>query len=144
MAHGLQDLDEIGDLTAEFREDAQIRVLLLDGQPDALASACERARVRLDHIDKLQRPRAHLLARLQYARCLAAAGKDEKAQWVLAPALKTCAALGLSRLLIDEGPAILRVANEVAAGWETIDAATAADISDFVHKIEAATLHRAS
>ena len=144
MAHGLQDLDEIGDLTAEFREDAQIRVLLLDGQPDALASACERARVRLDHIDKLQRPRAHLLARLQYARCLAAAGNDEKAQWVLAPALKTCAALGLSRLLIDEGPAILRVAHEVAAGWETIDAATAADISDFVHKIEAATLHRAS
>lgn len=141
MAHGLQDLDEIGDLTAEFREDAQIRVLLLDGRPEALASACERAKARLDHVDKLQRPRAHLQTRIQYARCLAAAGMDEKAQWVLAPALKTCAALGLSRLLTDEGPAILRVAHDVAVGWEAIDAGTAADISDFVHKLEATSLH---
>jgi hypothetical protein len=141
MAHGMQDLDESGDLTAEFREDAQIRLLLRDGQPGALASACERARARLDHTDKLQRPRARLQARIQYARCLAAAGQDEKAQWVLAPALKTCAALGLSRLLIDEGAAVLRVARDVAAGWETVDVATAADISDFVHKLDATSLY---
>lgn len=143
MAYGVQDLDESGDLTAEFREDAQIRLLLRDGQPAALASACERARARLDHTDKLQRPRARLQARVQYAQCLAAAGQDEKAQWVLAPALKTCAALGLSRLLIDEGPAVLRVAHDVAVGWETVDVATAAGISDFVHQLEAASLHHA-
>ncbi len=141
MAHGVQDFGESGDLTAEFREDAQIRLLLLDGQPAASTSACERARVRLDNTDKLRRPRAHLQARIQYARCLAVAGLDEKAQWVLAPALKTCAALGLSRLLVDEGPVMLRVARDVAAGWETVDVATAADISDFVHKLEAASLH---
>ncbi|BBZ55864.1 serine/threonine-protein kinase [Mycolicibacterium phocaicum] len=143
MAYGVQDLDESRDLTAEFREDAQIRLLLRDGQPAALASACERARARLDHTDKLQRPRARLQARVQYAQCLAAAGQDEKAQWVLAPALKTCAALGLSRLLIDEGPAVLRVAHDVAVGWETVDVATAAGISDFVHQLEAASLHHA-
>ncbi len=62
---------------------------------------------------------------------------------MLASALKTCAALGLSRLLIDEGPALLRVAHDVAVGWETVDVATAADISDFVHKLEAASLHHA-
>jgi len=141
MAHGAQELGESGDLTAEFREDAQIRLLLLDGRPQALAAACARANARLDHIDKLQRPRAHLQATIQYARCLAAAGADEKAQWALAPALKTCAALGLSRLLVDEGPAILRVAHDIAVGWETVDPATAPDISDFVHKLEATSLH---
>jgi serine/threonine-protein kinase/serine/threonine-protein kinase PknK len=141
MAHGVQDCVERGDLTAEFREDAQIRLLLLDGRPAASTSACERARVRLDNTDKLRRPRAHLQARIQHARCLTVAGLDEKAQWVLAPALKTCAALGLSRLLVDEGPVMLRVARDVAAGWETVDVATAADISDFVHKLEAASLH---
>jgi serine/threonine-protein kinase/serine/threonine-protein kinase PknK len=36
---------------------------------------------------------------------------------------------------------MLRVARDVAAGWETVDVATAADISDFVHKLEAASLH---
>jgi serine/threonine-protein kinase/serine/threonine-protein kinase PknK len=141
MAHGVQDIDESGDLTAEFREDAQIRLLLLNGDPAASASACERARVRLDHTDELLRPRAHLQTRIQYARCLVAAGQDERARWVLAPALKTCAALGLSRLLLDEGPALLRVAHDVAVGWETVDVATAADISDFVHQLEATSLH---
>lgn len=36
---------------------------------------------------------------------------------------------------------MLRVAHDVAVGWETVDVATAADISDFVHKLEAASLH---
>lgn len=39
------------------------------------------------------------------------------------------------------GPAVLRVAHDVAVGWETVDVATAADISDFVHKLEEASLH---
>ncbi|WP_155930284.1 serine/threonine-protein kinase [Mycolicibacterium sp. CBMA 234] len=141
LAHGIQPLDT-GDIIAELREDVQIRLLLLDGRPTALDAACERARTRVDHIDKSNRPRAHLRATIQYALCLAMTGKDVKARWILAPALKTCAALGLSRLLIDEGPVLLRVAHDIAVGWETVDAATAVDITDFVHKIEDAVLHR--
>nr|WP_255456894.1 hypothetical protein [Mycolicibacterium sp. CBMA 361] len=141
LAHGIQPLDT-GDIIAELREDVQIRLLLLDGRPTALDAACDRARTRVDHIDKSNRPRAHLRATIQYALCLAMTGKDVKARWILAPALKTCAALGLSRLLIDEGPVLLRVAHDIAVGWETVDAATAVDITDFVHKIEDAVLHR--
>ena len=47
MSHGVPALDEIGDATAELREDAQIRLLLDDGQPSALSAASDRARARL-------------------------------------------------------------------------------------------------
>jgi hypothetical protein len=40
------------------------------------------------------------------------AGDTDAAQHVLAPALRTCAALGLSQVLIDEGPQLLRLAKE--------------------------------
>jgi ATP/maltotriose-dependent transcriptional regulator MalT len=133
-SHGAQALDGIGDVTAEFREDSQIRLLLIDGESSALADACDRARARRDHVDQRKRPRAHLRASLQLAICLAAAGNSGDASRVLAPALRTCAALGLSRLLIDEGPLMLGLAKETVAANEftSADPAMAESVLQFV------------
>jgi serine/threonine-protein kinase/serine/threonine-protein kinase PknK len=109
---GSQPLDGIGDVTAELLQDSQIRLLLIDGTPSAVTTACERARARLEQVDQAKRPRAHLHATVQLALCLAAAGDTGEAQRILAPALKTCAALGLRQLLIDEGPQMVRLAKE--------------------------------
>jgi hypothetical protein len=109
-------------------------LLLVDGESSALAEACSRARVRLDHIDQRKRPSAYLRASLQFAHCLAVAGKSAEATRVLAPALTTCAALGLSRLLLDEGPMMVRLAIETAAEREfsSSDPAMADNVRDFV------------
>jgi ATP/maltotriose-dependent transcriptional regulator MalT len=133
-SQGVQALDGTGDVTAELREDSQIRLLLGDGQPSALTAACTRARARVDHVDQHKRPRAHLQATLQYAFCLAVAGNTDQAQRVLAPALRTCAALGLSHLLIDEGPRMLRLARAVVVADEfsPTDATTSESVRDFV------------
>jgi serine/threonine-protein kinase/serine/threonine-protein kinase PknK len=133
-SQGVQALDGTGDVTAELREDSQIRLLLGDGQPSALTAACTRARARVDHVDQHKRPRAHLQATLQYAFCLAVAGNTDQAQRVLAPALRTCAALGLSHLLIDEGPQMLRLAKGavVAGEFSSADPTTSESVRDFV------------
>jgi ATP/maltotriose-dependent transcriptional regulator MalT len=133
-SQGVQALDGTGDVTAELREDSQIRLLLGDGQPSALTAACTRACARVDHVDQHKRPRAHLQATLQYAFCLAVAGNTDQAQRVLAPALRTCAALGLSHLLIDEGPQMLRLAKGavVAGEFGPTDATTSESVRDFV------------
>jgi ATP/maltotriose-dependent transcriptional regulator MalT len=130
---GSQPLDGICDVTAEYREDSQIRLLLIDGTPSALATACARARARLEHVDQGKRPRAHLHATVQLALCLAAAGNTDEAQHLLAPALRTCAALGLSRLLTDEGPQMLRLAKECVTQTDSglADDAISANVRDF-------------
>jgi hypothetical protein len=132
--HGAQAFDGIGDVTAELREDTQVRLLLNDVQASALVSACDRARARVDHVDQRRRPRAHLQATLQYALCLAVAGSADEAQRILAPALRTSAALGLNRLLIDEGPQMLRLAkNTVAADeFSSTDLKMSESVRDFV------------
>jgi ATP/maltotriose-dependent transcriptional regulator MalT len=134
MSQGVQALDGIGDATAELREDAQIRLLLNDGRPSALNAACDRARARLDHIDQRKRPRAHLQATLHLALCLAAAGNTDEAQRVVTPALRTCAALGLSQLLLDMGPQVLNLAKDTveADGFSSADLITSANVRDFV------------
>ena len=106
----------------------------IDGQPSALTAACDRARARVDHVDQRKRPRAHLQATLQFAFCLAVAGNTDEAQRVLAPALRTCAALGLSHLLIDEGPQMLRLAKDtvVADEFSSADPTTSESVRDFV------------
>jgi ATP/maltotriose-dependent transcriptional regulator MalT len=130
---GPQPLDGIGYVTAELTEDSQIRLLLIDGTPSGLAMACQRARARLQHVDRGKRPRAHLHATVQLALCLAAAGDTDEAQQVLAPALRTCAALGLRQLLIDEGPQMLRLAKECVtqADGSLADDALVATVRDF-------------
>jgi MalT-like TPR region len=133
-SQGAQKLDGIGDDTAELKEDSQIRLLLVDGKPSALSEACGRARARLDHLDAGKRPRAHLRATIQLALCQAVAGNCDEAQRVLRPALRTCAALGLSQVLLDEGPQIVRLAQDVAIGadGELADATTSVNVRDFV------------
>jgi serine/threonine-protein kinase/serine/threonine-protein kinase PknK len=130
---GSQPLDGLGDVTAELMEDSQIRLLLIDGRPSALATACQQARTRIEHVDQRKRPRAHQYAAIQLAHCLAAARDTEEAQRVLAPALKTCAALGLSQLLIDEGPPMLRLAKECVTQTDggLADDGLAATVRDF-------------
>jgi serine/threonine-protein kinase PknK len=132
MAQGAQKLDGTGDDIAEVKEDSQIRLLLLDGKTSALSEACRRARVRRDHVDQSKRPRAHLHTTIQLALCLAVAGNSDEAQRVLAPALRTCAALGLSRLLMDEGPQMLRLAADTVDGDQSVDPTTLDSIRDFV------------
>jgi serine/threonine-protein kinase PknK len=133
-AQGAHKLDATGADVAELKEDSQIRLLVLDGEPPALSEACARARARLDHVDKSKRPRAHLHATIQLARCLAVTGDTDEAQRVLAPALRTCAALGLSRLLIDEGPQMLRVAADTVNTDEfsSADPTTSENVREFV------------
>jgi ATP/maltotriose-dependent transcriptional regulator MalT len=130
---GSQPLDGIGDVTAELTEDSQIRLLLIDGTPSAFAMACRRARARLEHVDQVKRPRAQLNATIQLARCLAAAGDTEEAQHILAPVLRTCAALGLRRLLIDEGPQMIRLAKDCVTQTNSrlADDAVSANVREF-------------
>jgi serine/threonine-protein kinase/serine/threonine-protein kinase PknK len=134
MSHGAQQLEGTGGDTAEFMEDSQIRLLLLDGKPSAVSEACRRARTRLDQVDRNRRPRAHLTTTIQLALCLAVAGDTHEAQCVLRPALRACAALGLSQPLIDEGVQILRLAYDATIDTtDTVDDAIAfATIRDFV------------
>jgi serine/threonine-protein kinase PknK len=138
IGQGARMLDGIGDVTAELTEDIQIRVLLADAQPSSLREACSRARARVDHIEQRRRPRSHLRATIQLALCLASAGEDGEAQRVLAPALRTCAALGLSALISDEGTPMLRLAHDTAVGpqSELGDATTSANVRDFVLKLD--------
>jgi serine/threonine-protein kinase/serine/threonine-protein kinase PknK len=130
-------LDELDGVTAELMEDAQIRMLLIAGTPSALDEACARARACRDRIDQHDRPRAHLRATLQLTHCLCAAGDHDEAVRVLRPALRTCAALGLSQLLIDEGPQMVRLAQDAvhASGFRSADRATAANVRDFVSNL---------
>jgi ATP/maltotriose-dependent transcriptional regulator MalT len=127
--------DGIGRVAAELMEDSRIRLLLIDGTPSALDDACTRARARADQLDQSKRPRAHLHATLQLALCLAAAGKPEKAHRILSPALRTCAALGLSQLLIDEGPQLLRLAKDALDAIDFSDPMTSANVRDFVSNL---------
>ena len=86
-----QELDGIGYATAELREDAQIRPLLLnDGQTIALA--CPRS----GHTPGRAVPGGSRQYRQRSAR-------------PSTPALRTSATVKLRRLLIDEGPQMLRL-----------------------------------
>jgi ATP/maltotriose-dependent transcriptional regulator MalT len=131
---GSQQIDGIGDVTAELMEDSSIRLLLMDGTPAAVATAGRRARARLEYVDQSKRPRAHLHATLQLALCLGVAGNTDEAHRMLSSALRTCAALALSQVLLDEGPQVLRLAKDtvVADEFSSADPTTSANVRDFV------------
>jgi ATP/maltotriose-dependent transcriptional regulator MalT len=130
-------LDGIGDVAAELTEDAQIRLLLINGTPSALETACRRAGARLEHVDQAKRPRARLHAMLQFALCLGDAGNSDYAHRVLSSPLKTCAALELSQVLLDEGPRMLHLAKDAvdAKEFSSADPTTAANVRDFVSNL---------
>jgi serine/threonine-protein kinase/serine/threonine-protein kinase PknK len=133
--------DELDGVTAELIEGTQIRVLLQAGTPEALDEACARARACRDRIDQHDRPRAHLGASLQFAHCLGVAGDHDEAVHVLYPALRTCAALGLSQLLLDEGPQMIRLAQDAihASGSRSPDQVTQENVRDFVSNLSDAS-----
>jgi ATP/maltotriose-dependent transcriptional regulator MalT/serine/threonine protein kinase len=138
IAHSHSEhLDELGGVTAELIEEAQIRMFLIDGTPSALDEACARARACRDRVDQHDRPRAHLRATLQLAHCLGSAGDHDEAVHVLHPALRTCAALGLSQLLLDEGPQLVRLAQDAVhpSGSRSPDQAMPASVRDFVSNL---------
>jgi ATP/maltotriose-dependent transcriptional regulator MalT/serine/threonine protein kinase len=139
MGLGAQRINEKGDDTAEFKEDAQIRLLLLDGKPASISAACQRAHVRLALVDPVKRPRARLNATIQMALCLAVAGNVDQARRTLAPALRICAALGLSRLIVDEGPRMVRLAQDAAVDIEhrADDTAMRTRVHDFALSLAA-------
>ena len=118
-------------------EDAQIRLLLINGTPSALETACRRAGARLEHVDQAKRPRARLHAMLQFALCLGDAGNSDYAHRVLSSPLKTCAALELSQVLLDEGPRMLHLAKDAvdAKEFSSADPTTAANVRDFVSNL---------
>ncbi|MDT5283364.1 MAG: serine/threonine-protein kinase PknK [Mycobacterium sp.] len=134
---GSQQLDGIGDVTAELIEDSLIRLFLIDGTPLALSEACKRARARLDHLDQRRRPRAHLHGTLQLGLCLGVAGNAGEANGVLSSALRTCAALELSQVLLDEGPQMLRLAKAavMAKEFSSAEPTTSANVRDFVSNL---------
>jgi len=84
-----------------------------------------------------KRPRARLHATLQFALCLGEAGNSDDAHRVLSSALKTCAALELSQVLLDEGPQMLRLAKDAvdAKEFSSADPTTAANVRDFVSNL---------
>jgi len=65
---------------------------------------------------------------------MAVAGNTDQGQRVLAPALRTSATVGLRRLLIDEGPRMLRLAKEAVVADElaSADPKTSESVWDFV------------
>jgi len=71
------------------------------------------------------------------ALSLGTAGKPEEARRILSAALRTCAALGLSQLLIDEGPQLLRLAKDAVDRTDVSDAdpMTTANVRDFVSNL---------
>ncbi|AGB24895.1 ATP-dependent transcriptional regulator [Mycobacterium sp. JS623] len=136
----LSSSERLGDTdgdTAELVEAAQIRMKLIEGTPSACDEAVGRARACLQRADQNDRPRARLRARLLLAHCLDAAGNHDEAIRVLGPALRTCAALGLSQLLIDEGPQMVRLAQDAAdtGGSSLADQAQPANLRDFVSNL---------
>ena len=65
------------------------------------------------------------------------AGDTDEAILVLSSALRTCAALGLSQLLIDEGPQMLRLAKDAvdAKEFSSADPTTPVNVRDFVSNL---------
>ncbi|MGA4792488.1 protein kinase domain-containing protein [Nocardia sp. AB354] len=97
--------DGIALVTQELVADSHIRTLLR-GSPADIATACAEADARMNRVDAIDRPRAHLQARLLYGACLHAAGRDGDALEVAAPAVARCAELDLPQFLLDAGPQI--------------------------------------
>ncbi|MFE3055779.1 hypothetical protein [Nocardia sp. NPDC059239] len=93
--------DGIATPTTELNEATTIRLLLREGTPAQIASACDRATKLRKSIDPTRRPRAGLEAQLLVASCQAASGQIEAGKSTLVPALATYVDLALLRPLRD-------------------------------------------
>jgi serine/threonine-protein kinase PknK len=99
----------LGEITAQLRDETEIRGLLAD-QPTL---ACERARAWVDRLESARRPRALLQARRLLVAALSAAGRTDEAKQTLTAIAAQCAERGMLRYLLDGGPHVVAVVEEV-------------------------------
>ena len=93
----------LGEITAQLRDETEIRGLLAD-QPGL---ACDRAHAWVHRLQPQARPRALLQANRLLVAALSAAGRTEDAKQTLAHIAAQCAELGLIRYLLDGGPRVV-------------------------------------
>ncbi|MFF3572643.1 protein kinase [Nocardia jiangxiensis] len=93
----------------ELREGTAIRTLLRDRPDLAAVRAAELTR----SIDATRRPRATVYATLLQAKCLAEQHLTAEAKDLIASILPQCAKARLIRPILDEGPALARLAQEL-------------------------------
>ncbi|WAL44368.1 serine/threonine-protein kinase [Rhodococcus pyridinivorans] len=100
---------------AQFDESVGIRTLLDDGTPDSLETACRWAQEWVDLLVDAGRPRALLQARCLLVDSLATADRTDEAETLLATITVQCVALGIVRVLLDGGPHLVALLEDVRA-----------------------------
>jgi serine/threonine-protein kinase PknK len=109
----------LGEITAQLRDETEIRGLLAD-QP---AVACERAQAWVQRLEPQSRPRALLQANRLLVAAFDAAGRTEEAKQTLIHIAAQCAECGMVRYLLDGGPRVVallaELRNDLHSGrWE--------------------------
>ncbi|HET7665342.1 MAG TPA: BTAD domain-containing putative transcriptional regulator [Mycobacterium sp.] len=99
----------LGEITAQLRDEAEIRALMTD-QP---GQACERAQAWVQQLQRQARPRALLQANRLYVECLSAAARAEEAKETLAALAAQCAERGMARYLLDGGSRVVALLGEL-------------------------------
>ncbi len=108
----------LGEITAQLRDEAEIRGLLAD-QPGL---ACERAEAWAQRLQHQRRPRALLQANRLLVAALSAADRTDDAKQTLAQIAAQCADRGMTRFLLDGGPRVVALLGELrddlhSGGW---------------------------
>ena len=99
----------LGEITAQLRDETEIRRLLAD-QPDL---ACERAQAWVHRLQHQRRPRALLQANRLLVAALSAAGRTDDAKQTLAHIAAQCAERGMIRYLLEGGPPVVALLAEL-------------------------------
>ncbi|WP_420752681.1 protein kinase domain-containing protein [Rhodococcus sp. O3] len=105
-------------LTAQLDESVAIRALLDEGTSAATELACIWAQEWVDMLADAGRPRALLQARRLLVDILAAAGRTGEAKGLLATITAQCATLGIVRYLLDGGPHLRALLEDLRADHE--------------------------
>jgi len=99
----------LGEITAQLRDETEIRGLLAD-QPGL---ACERAEAWAQRLQHQRRPRALLQANRLLVAALSAADRTDDAKQTLAQIAAQCAERGMLRYLLDGGPRVVALLAEL-------------------------------
>jgi len=99
----------LGEITAQLREETEIRRLTAD-QP---VLACERARAWVQRLQHQGRPRALLQANRLLVECLSAAGRTDEAKQTLAGIAAQCAEHDMAHYVLDGGLRVVTLLGEM-------------------------------
>lgn len=99
----------LGEITAQLRDETEIRRLLAD-RP---VLACERAEAWVVRLQQQWRPRALLQANRLLVAALVAAERHDEAKQTLTAIAAQCAARGMVRYLLDGGPPVVALLREL-------------------------------